>query len=131
MAQHQPIQEASIESINDSTMRQQRNWSCNSNILPLATCRGKCVGNNDQNPERERVGEAYQHVIHRYPQKARIIRGLLLSDPKFRGICEDYRDAREAAEVWSHSSHGDAKLRSAEFQKISEELEVEIERFLK
>lgn len=74
--------------------------------------------------------EAYQHVIQRYPQKARTIRTLLLKDQKFRGICEDYEVARAAIEWWSHSARGDAKLRAVELEKVSGELEVEIERLL-
>ena len=72
----------------------------------------------------------YQHVIHRYPQKARVVRSLLLKDQRFRGICEEYEAARKAVETWSRSRDGSAKLRAAEFEKISRELEVEIERVL-
>ena len=75
--------------------------------------------------------EAYQHVIQRYPQKARAIRTLLLKDHKFRGICEDYEDAREAIVWWSHSARGDAKLRAAQLETVCGELEDEIEHFLK
>ena len=76
------------------------------------------------------VRESYQHVIRRYPQKAHVIRSLLLQDQKFRGICEDYEAAREAVEWWSRSSQGQAKLRAAEFETVSAELEIEIEHFL-
>ena len=76
------------------------------------------------------MSEPYQHVIHRYPKEARVIRSLLLKDQRFRGICEEYEAARKAVETWSRSCDGSAKLRVAEFEKISRELEVEIERAL-
>ena len=74
--------------------------------------------------------ETCQHVINRYPHKSRDIRSLLLKDQKFRGICEDYEAAREAVGWWSHSYLEEAKLRVAEFETVSTELEVEIEHLL-
>ena len=79
---------------------------------------------------REGVVQSHRHVMSRYPQSAANIRRLLLRDQKFREICDDYEAAQEAVERWSHSSDRDANLRTAEFEKVSGELEGEIERFL-
>ena len=68
--------------------------------------------------------------MNRYPHRAGNIRRLLLSNQNFREICDDYEVAQQAVERWSQSSDRGAKLRAAELEKVSGELEGEIERFL-
>ena len=78
----------------------------------------------------EFMAETYPYVVSRYARRKGEIRARLLKDQDFRALCEEYEEARRALSRGSYSAHSKAKLRAAEFAKISRELEVKIERFL-
>lgn len=54
----------------------------------------------------------------------------ILKHPDFRLLCEDYGDAVEALERWSHSTDAIAPQRVSEYRKLVEELEQEIRNHL-
>lgn len=60
-------------------------------------------------------------VASRFAAYELAIRRLFVSDPEFRGLCEDYATARSALERWEAD---DAKAR--DYRQLVEELEEEI-----
>ena len=64
-------------------------------------------------------------VVARIPQKALEIEQRYQGDKKFRSICHDYAEAREALEWWQ-SKAGQDDRRTLDYRRLLEELESEL-----
>lgn len=72
----------------------------------------------------------FNELALREPAQSVRARTLALRDPTFRSICEDYDEARRAAERWRISD--DINLdRAQEFNRIAEDLREEAINYLK
>jgi crotonobetainyl-CoA:carnitine CoA-transferase CaiB-like acyl-CoA transferase len=66
------------------------------------------------------------HIRERFPDKSDNIALLLVMDPEFRAMCEDYDDCINALQYWDRSEVPEAASRVAEYRNLVRELEEEI-----
>ena len=65
-------------------------------------------------------------VLERFPEKAVVVRRLVLRDAGFRGICEDYALAREGLATFEARPDAAMRPEVADYQTVIAELEHEI-----
>lgn len=72
------------------------------------------------------MNDMMYHIRKRFPEKSETIDFLMVEDPEFRTMCEDYDDCVNACRYWSHSKEPDAETRINEYRTLIQELENEI-----
>jgi len=72
------------------------------------------------------MNDKMYHICKRFPEKRETIALLILEDPEFRAMCEDYEDCFQACRYWGLSEEPEAETRVQEYRTIIEELENEI-----
>jgi hypothetical protein len=70
------------------------------------------------------------HIIARFPDDAALIRRLVLKSEMFRGICEEYKLARESLSWFEGRPDAPNRPEIADFRSIISGLEWEIEQLL-
>jgi hypothetical protein len=70
-------------------------------------------------------------ALKRFASRSVQLEQEVLKNPDFRLLCEDYGDAAEALERWSHSTDAMSPQRVLEYRRLVEELEKEIQNHLK
>lgn len=72
-----------------------------------------------------------RHIRERYPDKKEGIDRLMVEDPKFRNVCEDYDICVNALRYWTNSKEPEAEIRVKEYRTLVRELEEEVVEALK
>ena len=70
------------------------------------------------------------HIQKRFPDKCDVIACLMVENPEFRTICDDYHDCVQVCEYWMRSKAPEAETRVNEYRNLIKELEKEIVDFL-
>lgn len=70
------------------------------------------------------------HLKERFPDDETTIDSLMVKDPGFRTICEDYDVCINALRHWSNSNEPEAGIRISEYSTLAEELEKEAAQIL-
>lgn len=65
-------------------------------------------------------------TLRRFPDDSEAIRRLFLADPRFRGVCEDYRLATEALAGFLRRADALARPEIEDYRRVMAELESEI-----
>ena len=69
-------------------------------------------------------------ALRRFASRSVQIEQEILRNPEFRTLCEDYGDAVAALERWRRSTDSIALKRASEYDKLVQELEIEISNYL-
>jgi hypothetical protein len=72
------------------------------------------------------MDEKIVHIQKRFPDKCKAIACLMVEDPEFRTICDDYHDCVQVCEYWMRSKAPEAEIRLNEYRTLIKELENEI-----
>jgi len=72
------------------------------------------------------MGDKMYYIQKRFPDKREAIALLMVEDPEFRTICEDYDDCVNACRYWDRSKTPEAETRGDEYRTLIKELEMEI-----
>jgi hypothetical protein len=67
----------------------------------------------------------------RFPGSANALRRLALSDPEFRGLCEDYALAKESLARFEARPDAAVRPEVGDYRSVIAELEMEFGRFLR
>lgn len=70
-------------------------------------------------------------AVARFPEHAAALRRLVLADPEFRGLCEDYALAQESLSRFEARPDADERPEVGDYRGLIAELEREIGRFLR
>ena len=70
-------------------------------------------------------------VVARFPHAAEALRGLVLTDPAFREICEEYALAERSLAGFEARLDAAERPEIGEYRAVIAELETEIDRMLK
>jgi hypothetical protein len=77
-----------------------------------------------------RIGQSFEAVIALHPQAAGDVRQLLLSNPTFREVCEDYLLVRQMIADLDAQSSPDIETARKEYLQLAADLALDIERAL-
>jgi uncharacterized protein YdcH (DUF465 family) len=66
------------------------------------------------------------HIRERFPEKRDRIDRLMVEDPEFLALCEDYDACVNALHYWAESREPEAKPRVHEYRNLVRELEAEV-----
>ena len=69
-------------------------------------------------------------ALRRFASRSVQIEQEILRNPEFRTLCEDYGDAVAALERWRRSTDSISLKRASEYDKLVQELEIEISNYL-
>jgi hypothetical protein len=72
------------------------------------------------------MNDKARHIRERFPDKSHIIDLLILEDPEFLALCEDYDACVDALRYWTLSKEPEAKTRVNEYRVLVRDLEEEI-----
>jgi uncharacterized protein YdcH (DUF465 family) len=78
-------------------------------------------------PGRPTQATDFSRVIDRHPEQAALVRRLLLSDPSFRDLCEDYQLLLDMIADFAANA---TSVTPREYTVLSQELELDIARAL-
>ncbi len=76
------------------------------------------------------MNDKARHIRERFPDKSHIIDLIILEDPEFLALCEDYDACVDALRYWTLSKEPEAETRVNEYRTLIEELEEEITQVL-
>jgi hypothetical protein len=76
------------------------------------------------------MNDKAHHIRERFPDKSHIIDLIILEDPEFLALCEDYDACVDALRYWTLSKEPEAETRVNEYRTLIEELEEEITQVL-
>ena len=65
-------------------------------------------------------------ILEQFPEKSHTLSLLMVEDPEFLTVCEDYDACVEALRYWAQSSEPEAATRINEYNALVQELEEEI-----
>jgi hypothetical protein len=71
------------------------------------------------------------HAMARFPGSSKDLRRLALSDPEFRGLCEDYALAKQSLARFEARPDAAERPEVADYRSVIAELELEFDRFMK
>ncbi|KPK21628.1 MAG: hypothetical protein AMK69_21435 [Nitrospira bacterium SG8_3] len=72
------------------------------------------------------MNDKARHIRERFKDKGHIIDLLMVEDPEFLTLCEDFDACVDALRHWTDSKEPEAEARVNEYSTIIEELEEEI-----
>jgi hypothetical protein len=72
------------------------------------------------------VKDTARHIQERFKDKGHVIDLLMVEDPEFQTLCEDFDDCVDALHYWTDSKAPEAEARANEYRTIIKELEEEI-----
>ena len=72
------------------------------------------------------MDDKMNHIRKRFPDECETIALLMVEDPEFRTICEDYHDCVQVCRYWARSKAPEAETRVQEYRSLIEGLENEI-----
>jgi hypothetical protein len=67
-----------------------------------------------------------RHIRERFPDQKYNITWLMVKDPEFLSLCEDYDACINALQYWTQSKDPEAETIIHEFSNIAQELEEEV-----
>jgi len=70
-------------------------------------------------------------AVARFPEAAATLRGLALTDPEFREVCEEYALAQQSLARFEARPDAAERPEIGDFRTVIAELESEIDRFLR
>lgn len=69
-------------------------------------------------------------AISRFADRSNLLHQLILQNPDFRSLCEDYGEAVAAFKYWSTDNNPVSSQRKSEYLRLIEELESDIRAYL-
>lgn len=76
------------------------------------------------------MNEEIRHILKRLPEKKPKIESLLVKDPEFATLCEEFDACVYALNYWEQSKTPEAETRVNEYRFLVQELEEEIDQAL-
>ena len=67
------------------------------------------------------------HIHERFPGEIHAINKLMVENPRFNSLCEDYEICINALKHWAQSKAPEARMRQLEYETLANELEEEIQ----
>lgn len=84
------------------------------------------LNNSPDAPMQQSRSSSPACVLERFPEKAGLIRELVLSNMEFRSICEDYAEALNTLVHFRARPDADERPEVAEYEVLIRELEAEL-----
>ena len=72
------------------------------------------------------MNDKAKHIRERFPDKSHVIDLLIVEDPEFLDLCEDYDACVNALLYWTGSEAPEAEIRVNEYRTLVQELEQEV-----
>ena len=72
------------------------------------------------------MNEKNPNILERFPEKIHTLTLLMVENPEFLAVCEDYDACIEALQYWEQSNELEAATRINEYNTLVRELEEEI-----